>query len=74
MEKKKGVRILALIGAILLAALYVSTLVFALLDNPFADKLLIASVAGTILIPALIYASQLIYKILKKDTKSNNKR
>ncbi len=69
MEKKKVVRILALIGAILLAALYVSTLVFALLDNPFADKLLIASVAGTILIPVLLYAYQLIYKILKKDTK-----
>ncbi len=69
MEKKKGVRILALIGAILLAVLYVSTLVFALLDNPFANKLLIASIAGTILIPALLYAYQLIYKILKKNAK-----
>lgn len=69
MKKKKRLRILALIGAVLLAALYISTLIFALLDSPFANKLLIAAIAGTILIPALLYAYQLIYKILKKNAK-----
>lgn len=63
MEKIK--RILALIGVILLAALYVSTLVFALMDSPAADGLLRASIAATILVPVLLYAYIMITRLLK---------
>ena len=37
MEKKK--RILALAGVVILLVLYLSTLVFALIDSPWADTL-----------------------------------
>lgn len=58
-------RILALLGAVILAALYLSTLVFALMDNELADSLLIASVLSTIFIPIILYAFQLITKALQ---------
>lgn len=62
---KKFKRIFALIGAIILVALYVSTLVFALMDNPYSDGLLKASIACTILLPVLLYAITLVYKHMK---------
>lgn len=63
--KKTSVRILALIGVVLLAALYITTLALALSSNPNAANLLMASVAATILIPVLIYVYQFIYRLLK---------
>ena len=62
---KKLKRILALIGVILLAALYVSTLVFALMDSPAAGGMFRASVAATILVPVLLYAYILVARLLK---------
>ncbi|HOO28972.1 MAG TPA: hypothetical protein PLU43_10960 [Lachnospiraceae bacterium] len=59
-------RIGALIGAGLLALLYILTLVFALMKNPQAVGLFKASLAATIIIPCLIYAYQLIYRVLKR--------
>ncbi|MEE0419819.1 MAG: hypothetical protein UDG86_07220 [Lachnospiraceae bacterium] len=69
MNKKhdKPKRILALIGAILLLLLYLSTLVFALMKNELADDLLKVSVACTIIIPVLLYGYILIYRVLNKD-------
>ena len=63
MEKIK--RILALAGALLLASLYICTLIFALMDSPAASRLLTASVAATILVPVLLYAYILIARLLK---------
>ena len=63
---KKLKRILALIGVILLAALYVSTLVFALMDSPAAGGMFRASVAATILVPVLLYAYIMIARLLKE--------
>ena len=69
MNKKhdKLKRILALIGAVLLLLLYLSTLVFALMKNQLADDLLKISVACTIIIPVLLYGYMLIYRVLNKD-------
>ena len=53
---KKFKRFFALTGAILLILLYVSTLIFALIEHPAAIGLLKASVACTILLPVLLYA------------------
>lgn len=65
-QRKTSFRILALIGVLLLAALYGSTLVLALLNNPNANNLFMASIASTIIIPVLIYAYQFIYRLLKQ--------
>lgn len=63
--RKTSVRILALIGVALLAALYVTTLILALSDSPNAGNLLMASIAATILIPVLIYTYQFIYRLIR---------
>lgn len=75
MKKKKSVRILAIIGIVLLVALYASTLVFALLNSPRAFEMLMASIFGTILIPTLIYVYQMMYRVLSgKGAKKNNEK
>lgn len=70
MQKRTSVRILALIGVLLLVALYGSTLVLALLNSPNANNLFMASIASTILIPVLIYTYQFIYRLLKQKKDS----
>ena len=62
---KKAKRILALIGVILLLAMYGSTLCFALMDSPKAKGLLMGSIYCTIAVPVLLYAMTLVTKHLK---------
>lgn len=64
---KKFKRIFALLGAILLILLYVSTLVFAFIDHSASMGLLKASIACTILLPVLLYAYALVYKASRKE-------
>lgn len=66
---KKGRRILALTGAVLLFGMYASTLVFALTDHSSTMGLLKASIACTIILPVLLYAYTLVYKIAKGSDK-----
>lgn len=62
---KKVQRMLAIIGVILILAMYGATLVFALSDNPNATGWMMASVFCTIAVPVVIYAYMMIYKNLK---------
>lgn len=64
---KKTKRILAIIGVILLIALYGSTLLFAITDRTKTMGYLKASVACTILVPVLLYAYTMIYKLTRKN-------
>ncbi len=59
-------RVFAIIGIILLAGMYVSTLVFALINSPLANELFKLSIIATIIIPALIYSYILVYKHIGK--------
>jgi len=62
-------RIVALIGVILLALMYLLTLVFALLDNPASMLLFRASLIGTFAIPILIWVYIWMYgKLTQKHT------
>lgn len=61
---KKIKRILAVTGALLLAGMYVSTLVFALIKSPAALAWLKASVACTILFPVMLYGYIIVYRVL----------
>ena len=65
MSKTK--RILALLGVILLAALYLSTLFFAIFDSQNTMWLFKASIAATILLPVLLYAYTLFYRLSHKN-------
>lgn len=64
---KKLKKIFAIIGIIVLAGLYLSTLIFALMDSEESIKLLQASIYLTITFPVILYAISLIYKLLHKD-------
>ncbi|MBQ4530309.1 MAG: hypothetical protein IJA36_06835 [Lachnospiraceae bacterium] len=64
---KKAKKVLAIIGIIFLAGLYVSSLIFALIDSELSFKLLQVSLYATVIIPILIYIYTLIYKLLHKD-------
>ena len=60
-------RILALVGIILLVGIYLISLIFALIDHPLKSSMMYASLYGTMVIPALIYAFILVGRLLHKD-------
>lgn len=62
---KKVKQILAVIGIILLASLYVSTLIFALIGSSNAMRLFQASIYATVVVPVLIWAYTMVYRLLK---------
>ncbi|MDR1800965.1 MAG: hypothetical protein LBQ95_03905 [Lachnospiraceae bacterium] len=63
---KKWQRFLALISAIILAALYICTLIFAIIKHPLANDLFKACVLLTIVVPVVIYGYILVYRIVKR--------
>ena len=69
---KKSKRIMALIGAILLVLLYVSTLIFAFIDSIVSQKLLMAAIAATILLPVLLYIYSLFSRPSHTDDSDSN--
>lgn len=69
---KKSKRIMALIGAILLVLLYVSTLIFAFIDSVVSKKLLMAAIATTILLPVLLYIYSLFSRTSHTDDSDSN--
>ncbi len=69
----KLTRIFALIGAILLAGLYICTLILALIDSAYTSDLLKAAIAFTIILPVLLYAYILIYRLAKHSDDSPEK-
>lgn len=64
--RKKSTRIFAIIGIILLVSLYVSSLVFALIDHPVAAILLKISFIGTIVIPIMLYVYSMVFRAFKR--------
>ncbi len=64
---KKAKKVLAIFGIVLLAGLYVSTLVFALMDSELSFQLLQISIFCTIAVPVFLYVCNMLYKLLHKD-------
>ena len=64
-------RILALIGAILLAGMYVTTLVVALIGGPNLMTYLGLSIAATLIIPVLLFCIIEMYKKIKEKKEEN---
>lgn len=69
---KKMKQILALLGVLLLLAMYGSTMVFALLDHPNASGMLMASIYCTIIVPVFLYAVLLVAKVIKQKNEENS--
>ena len=66
---QKAKRILALIGAILLAGMYIVTLILGIIASPATKNMLMASIACTVIIPCLIYGFMLVARVL--DNRDN---
>lgn len=64
---KKLKKILAVLVIILLVGLYISTLVFALMDSELSFRLLQISIFSTIAVPVILYVCNMLYKLLHKD-------
>ena len=62
---KKAQRILALIGIIVLVGLYITTFVASIINTEFSQQLFTASLYCTVIIPIMLYAYSLIYKVVK---------
>ena len=60
-------RLIALSGVILLVLLYLSTLIFSLMDSEFALSMFKISIAGTIVIPVLLYAYLMFYRLSERN-------
>ncbi len=65
---KRAKQIAAIIGALLLAALYILTLVFALMKRSDWFQWFQASIFCTVAVPVLIYGMQLLCRVLKKKS------
>ena len=65
-------RILAVIALILIAAMYVVTLILAFCSSEAAGRWFIASLACTFLVPALLYIYLWIYKLVTRDHESKS--
>ena len=68
---KKFRQILAILGIILLAGMYIATIVCALSASENFMNMLMASIYATIVIPVLIWAITFIYKLAKKEYKED---
>jgi len=66
MEKIK--RFFALLLIIVLLAMYISTLVFAIIDDPATMSLLKASIAATIIIPVFLWVIKMFAGINKRNS------
>ena len=67
--KKKVIRIFALIGAVLLAGMYLLVLYLGLTASPDTQNVLMAALGCTIVIPVLLYAMTLMARVLDNRTK-----
>lgn len=70
---KKVRRIVAIIGIILLVALYIMTLVFAVTDNPESMHMFAMSIIATVVIPVFIYVLTMFMKMGKNRGELNEK-
>ena len=69
---KKARRIFAMIGVILILAMYGSTMVFATMKSPNAKPLLMGSIYCTIAVPVILYGMTLVAKLLKNKNDEMN--
>ena len=65
---KKFQRIIALIGAVLLVLMYAATLIFAFIDHSSTMVFFKIALAGTFVIPVLLYGIILFTRLSNKDS------
>lgn len=71
MKYKRGI---SLAAVIILLLLYASTVVFALIDSPLAQSLLLTSLFCTVVVPAVLYGYFVIIKGIKEKANEREHR
>ena len=69
---KKLKQITAMIGVIVLIALYITTFVIALKGGENSGRLLAASIYATVVFPVLLWAYTFIYRLIQKHYGKDN--
>ncbi len=64
---KRLKQIFAIIGLVIIAGLYITTLVLALIGSESTRHLFTASIIATVIIPVFLYVISWIYKLVKGD-------
>lgn len=59
-------RIIALLGVVILVALYIITFVLAFLDHSDSMQMFKASIVATVIIPTLLWIYSYMYQLIKK--------
>lgn len=59
-------QILAIIGIVIIAGLYITTLVLALIGSESTRALFTASIICTVIVPVFLYVVLWMHKVLKK--------
>lgn len=67
---KNTKRILAILGILLLVGMYIASLVFALIDSPWALDCLKVSIGLTIIIPILLWIYIAMFRYMDQQKKS----
>lgn len=65
-------RILAMISIVLLAAMYISALVFSMIKSDFANTMLKISLLCTFFIPVVAYVIMMFYRLTHKNDEEEN--
>ena len=68
----KWKRALAILGLVLICSLYLIALVSAFSHSAESKRWLMAAIYSTVVIPAFIYAAQLVVRVIKPDNESND--
>ncbi|WP_349666805.1 hypothetical protein [Lacrimispora sp.] len=68
----KWKRALAIVGLVLICSLYLIALVSAFSHSAESKKWLMAAIYSTVVIPAFIYAAQLVVRVIKPNDNNNH--
>lgn len=71
MKQGKSRRVLAIIGIVILLALYLTTLLLAVFGNENTTPWFMASICATVIVPILMWVYSWLYKMLKKDVEDS---
>ena len=69
---KKHKKFAAILGLVALILLYLSTLIFAFLDNTKTHLLFMTSISATIFFPIVLYVLTILHKYSNKDDSSSS--
>ena len=70
MRNKRVKQILAIIGLVIIAGLYITTLVLALTGSESTKSLFLVSIVCTIVVPLIMYIFSWAFKLAKGNTEN----